>query len=97
MSKYFSEEEKASNSAFKEKSIADKNIFEKISLYYNIIKDKTIIYIFERWILTFQTSMRISMKIIVLDLKPATLYYSCTFRFLKGFHDYKNAFYFKYS
>ena len=54
-----------------------------------------ILYVFERWILTFQISMRISMKIIVLDLKPATLYYSHTFRFLKEFYAYKNPFSFK--
>ena len=37
---------------FKEKSIVNKNIFEKISLYYNIFKDKIIIYTFERRIFT---------------------------------------------
>ena len=50
MSNYFSEEEK--NQAINEKSIADKNIFEKISLYYNVLKDKIIIYQLERWIFT---------------------------------------------
>ena len=50
MSNYFSEEEK--NQEINEKSIADKNIFEKISLYYNVLKDKIIIYQLERWIFT---------------------------------------------
>ena len=52
MSNYFSEEEKAQMASKTEKSIADKNIFEKISFYHNIIKDKIIIYILERWIFT---------------------------------------------
>ena len=50
MSNYFSEEEK--KQSVNEKSIADKNIFEKISLYYNVFKDKIIIYTLERWIFT---------------------------------------------
>ena len=54
MSKYFSDEEKTQKSASTiEKPLSEKNIFEKISIYYNIIKDKTIIYIFERWMISF--------------------------------------------
>ena len=53
MSNYFSEEEKTQKSNARiEKPLSEKNIFEKISIYYNIIKDKTIIYIFERWMVT---------------------------------------------
>ena len=49
MSNYFSEEEKTMNaSSNQEKPLSDKNIFEKFSLYRSIIKDKIIIYAFER-------------------------------------------------
>ena len=65
MSKYFSEEEKTYNNSLNEKSIADKNIFEKISLYYNIIKDKTIIYLLERWIFTFVLILIYVIRIII--------------------------------
>ena len=51
MSNYFSEEEKTKNaSSNQEKPLSDKNIFEKLSLYRSIIKDKIIIYAFERWL-----------------------------------------------
>jgi uncharacterized membrane protein YvbJ len=50
MSNYFSGEEQSQASKINEKSLADKTIFEKINLYQNIIKDKIIIYIIERWI-----------------------------------------------
>ena len=54
MSNYFSEEEKSKNaSSINERPLSEKNIFEKISLYRNIIKDKIIIYIFERWMISF--------------------------------------------
>ena len=54
MSNYFSEEEKSQNSSsIHEKSLSEKNIFEKLSLYRSVIKDKIIIYIFERWMVTF--------------------------------------------
>ena len=65
MSKYFSEEEKTYNNSLNEKSIADKYIFEKISLYYNIIKDKTIIYLLERWIFTFVLILIYVIRIII--------------------------------
>ncbi len=53
MSNYFSEEEKTMNaSSNQEKPLSDKNIFEKFSLYRSIIKDKIIIYAFERWLVT---------------------------------------------
>ena len=53
MSNYFSEEEKTKNaSSNQEKPLSDKNIFEKLSLYRSIIKDKIIIYAFERWLVT---------------------------------------------
>ena len=80
-----------------EGSTSDEDIISVLKYIFQSFPCMYILYIFERRILTFETSMRISMKIIVLDLKPATLYYSRTFRFLKGFHAYKNAFSFKYS
>ena len=53
MSNYFSEEEKTKNaSSNQEKPLSDKNIFEKLSLYRSIIKDKIIIYALERWLVT---------------------------------------------
>ena len=84
MSKYFSEEEKAQNSSFKEKSIADKNIFEKISLYYNIIKDKTIIYIFERWIFTIVLILIYIIR-VVLTRGYACITYCIGIHFLNSF------------
>ena len=52
MSNYFSEEEKSQNNPSIEKPLSEKNIFEKISIYYNIINDKIIIYPLERWLVT---------------------------------------------
>ena len=52
MSNYFSEEEKTSKISSLEKPLSEKNFFEKISIYYNIIKDKIIIYPLERWLIT---------------------------------------------
>ena len=52
MSNYFSEEEKTQNNTSTEKPLSEKNIFEKISIYYNIINDKIIIYPLERWLVT---------------------------------------------
>ena len=52
MSNYFSEEEKTAKISSMEKPLSEKNFFEKISIYYNIIKDKIIIYPLERWLIT---------------------------------------------
>ena len=52
MSNYFSEEEKSQEKSSIEKPLSEKNIFEKISIYYNIINDKIIIYPLERWLVT---------------------------------------------
>ena len=52
MSNYFSEEEKTAKISSIEKPLSEKNFFEKISIYYNIIKDKIIIYPLERWLIT---------------------------------------------
>ena len=52
MSNYFSEEEKSQKNPSIEKPLSEKNIFEKISVYYNIINDKIIIYPLERWLVT---------------------------------------------
>ena len=52
MSNYFSEEEKSQKNPSTEKPLSEKNIFEKISIYYNIINDKIIIYPLERWLVT---------------------------------------------
>ena len=65
MSKYFSEEEKAQNTSFNEKPLSEKNIFEKISLYHNIIKDKIIIYTFERWLVTFILVLIYIIRIVI--------------------------------
>ena len=50
MSKYFSGKEESQSSGLNEKSLADKTFLEKYNLYYNIIKDKIIIYRLERWL-----------------------------------------------
>ena len=52
MSNYFSEEEKTAKISSIEKPLSEKNFLEKISIYYNIIKDKIIIYPLERWLIT---------------------------------------------
>ena len=52
MSNYFSEEEKTAKISSMEKPLSEKNFLEKISIYYNIIKDKIIIYPLERWLIT---------------------------------------------
>ena len=83
MSKYFSEEEKAQN-AFNEKSIADKNFLEKISLYNNIIKDKIIIYALERWIFT-AVLVLIYIVRIILTRGYACLTYCIGIHFLNSF------------
>ena len=66
MSNYFSEEEKSQNaSSISEKPLSDKNVFEKISLYLSIIKDKIIIYSFERWLVTFILLVLYVMRVIL--------------------------------
>ena len=52
MSNYFSEEEKTAKISSMEKPLSEKNFFGKMSIYYNIIKDKIIIYPLERWLIT---------------------------------------------
>ena len=81
MSKYFSEEEK--NQAINEKSIADKNIFEKISLYYNVLKDKIIIYQLERWIFTIVLVLIYIVRIFTLS---NILYRYTFFEFIYWFY-----------
>ena len=49
MSSYFNEEERKNFNDAKNDSFANKNIFEKMEIYYNQIKDKIIIYKAERW------------------------------------------------
>ena len=49
MSSYFNEEEKQSSNTTNNDTIAEKTFIQKISLYYNSIKDKIIIYKAERW------------------------------------------------
>ena len=49
MSSYFNEEEKQSSNTANNDTIAEKTFIQKISLYYNSIKDKIIIYKAERW------------------------------------------------
>jgi len=49
MSSYFNEEERKNFNEAKNDSFANKNIFEKMEIYYNQIKDKIIIYKAERW------------------------------------------------
>ena len=44
MSKYFNENEQSQSSLINNKSLSDKNIFEKIELYSNILKDKILIF-----------------------------------------------------
>ena len=49
MSSYFNEEEKINSNKVDNEPIAEKTLLQKISLYYNSIKDKIIIYKAERW------------------------------------------------
>ena len=66
MSNYFSEEEKTMNaSSNQEKPLSDKNIFEKFSLYRSIIKDKIIIYAFERWLVTAMLLVLYLIRVIL--------------------------------
>jgi len=51
MSSYFKEGEQAYNSNISEKPLSEQNIFKRIITYYNIICDKIIIYILERWLI----------------------------------------------
>ena len=52
MSNYFSEEEKSQKDTSTEKPLSEKTLLEKISIYYNIINDKIIIFPLERWLVT---------------------------------------------
>ena len=49
MSSYFNEEEKINSNKVDNEPIVEKTFLQKISLYYNSIKDKIIIYKAERW------------------------------------------------
>jgi len=64
MSNYFSGEEQSQSSKLNEKSIANKTIFEKIELYYNIIKDKIIIYPLERWLIVLILALIYMIRIV---------------------------------
>ena len=51
MSKYFNENEKSQSSSINNgMNENNKNIFQKFKFYYNVIKNKIIIYQLERWI-----------------------------------------------
>ena len=65
MSKYFSGEEQSQSSHINEKSLAEKTLFEKINLYYNIIKDKIIIYQLERWLVVAILALIYVIRIIL--------------------------------
>ena len=64
MSKYFNENEQSQSSSVNNKLLADKNIFEKIEVYSNIIKDKLLIYQIERWIFVLFLTMIYIVRII---------------------------------
>ena len=85
MSNYFSEEEKSQNSSsIHEKSLSEKNIFEKLSLYRSVIKDKIIIYIFERWMVTFILLILYVIR-VVLNRGYACLTYCIGIHILNSF------------
>ena len=65
MTSYFNEEEKSQSSKINEKSIADKTFFEKINLYFNIIKDKIIIYPLERWLVVLILVLIYIIRIVI--------------------------------
>ena len=65
MSNYFHGAEQPESSVIKEKSLADKTIFEKIGIYNNIIKDKIIIYKLERWLVIGILTLIYMIRVVV--------------------------------
>ena len=51
MSSYFNEGEKKSSAEINNESVADKSFYQKINIYFNYVRDKLIIFKFQRWIL----------------------------------------------
>ena len=74
MSKYFSGEEQSQSSKINDKPISEKTFIEKIKFYYNIIKDKIIIYPLERWLFAL-----ILFLIYVLRILLTRGYYCLTY------------------
>ena len=64
MSNYFEENEKSQQSTINNKPIADKNIFEKIEFYSNILKDKILVYRLERWLITIIFTLLYIIRIL---------------------------------
>ena len=50
MSSYFNEGEQKNSSDLNNETISNKSFCEKLSIYFNYIRDKIIIYRFQRWI-----------------------------------------------
>ena len=57
-----------------EKNISEKNIFEKINYYLELLKDKTIIYKFQRWLLVL-----ILLLIYLIRMILTNGYYALTY------------------
>ena len=71
MSNYFSENEKSSST---EKPKSERNIFEKINFYLDLLKDKTIIYKYQRWLL-----VAILLLIYIIRMINTNGYYALTY------------------
>ena len=65
MSNYFSGEEQSDSSKINEKPVAEKTIFEKFDIYYNLIKDKIIIYNIERWLLALALALIYVIRVLI--------------------------------
>ena len=84
MSNYFSEEEKSQKDTSTEKPLSEKTLLEKISIYYNIINDKIIIFPLERWLVT-SILLLIYIIRVVLTRGYACLTYCIGIHFLNSF------------
>ena len=84
MSNYFSEEEKSQKDTSTEKPLSEKTLLEKISIYYNIINDKIIIFPLERWLVT-AILLLIYIIRVVLTRGYACLTYCIGIHFLNSF------------
>ena len=74
MSSYFNKGEKKNSSDLNNDTISNKSFCEKISIYFNYIRDKIIVYKLQRWLLILLLTI---MYIIRIFLKKG--YYALTY------------------
>ena len=67
MSNYFNGEEQSQSSKKNDKPLADKTFIEKFKFYYNVIKDKLIVYPLERWLFALILLLIYILRIVLTE------------------------------